>query len=233
MKRYFFIATVLISCVSAQDFGYEYLMLTEYRSLGISYNFQEFRAASSNALADSDRISFSADLPLLEFRQNNGRLAIGYQTFNDNKGKSKESFSIYGESFNDFPLGASKQTKAAFSIPVVVSANYMRAQAFNTSLEDFNIGSLGLGTGIKFKHFERSFGIQAFAIGSLYYASEGFSFGYGSQTSMCGEVQLIFSELIFRGLLAGYRFESQQWNMNNSDLDYRRQYHGVFIGFMF
>jgi hypothetical protein len=233
MKKAFFSVFLFWSFVSAQDFGYEYLMLTEYRSIGAAYNLQHFSSSSSNVLSDSNRIAFSSALPFIEFRQNNGRLAVGYQTFTDIKGKSRESFSVYGESQNDFPIGGSKQSKAAFSLPVVVSANYVRAQSPNTAIADFDIGSLGLGTGIKFKHFERSFGVQAFAVGSLYYASEGFGTDYGSQISLCAEVQLVLTELFYQGLLLGYRFETQRWNMNNSTLDYQRQYHGAFIGVIF
>ncbi len=233
MKKVVFSIFVLCSFVRAQDFGYEYLMLTEYRSLGASYNLQRFKASSSNTLSDSNRITFSSSLPFIEFRQNNGRLAVGYQTFTDIRGKSKESFSVYGETHNDYSIGGTKESKGAFALPVVVSANYVRAQSSNPSLADFDIGSLGLGTGIKFKHFEHSFGIQAFAVGSLMYASEGFGTDYGSQASLCGEVQLIFPELIYRGILVGYRFEYQRWNMNNSLLDYQRRYQGMFVGIMF
>jgi len=235
MEKKYFLVFILFgfSIANAQDFGYEYLMLTEYRALGVSYNAQRFHSTSSNSLSDSNKIDFLTGLPFIEFRQNNGRLAVGYQTYNDINGKSRESFSVYGESQNDFALGESKSNKALFYLPIIVSANYVRAQSLKAVLEDFDIGSFGLGTGIKFKHFERSFGIQAFAVGSLYYASEGFSTDYGSQTSFCGEVQLVFSDILYQGILVGYRFESQRWNMNNNALDYQRQYHGAFIGFMF
>lgn len=233
MKKVFFLVNIISALLCAQDFGYEYLSLTEYRSLGVSYNLQRFTPASKNTLSDSNKISFSTALPFIEFRQNNGRLAVGYQTFSDINGKRKESFSVYAESHDDFPLGGSKQSRALFSIPVVVSANYVRAQPSNATMENFDIGSLGAGTGISLKHFSRSFGIQAFAVGSLYYASEGFSTDYGSQSSLSAEVQLIFSEILFEGIVLGYRFETQRWNMNNRDFNYQRRYHGAFVGIMF
>ncbi len=233
MKKLFFFIPLIVTIVQAQDFGYEYSMLSEFRALGASYNTQKFTAQSSNSLSDSNRTIFSTAFPFIEYRQNNGRLGVGYQIFTDIHGKSKESFSVYAESQNDFPLGNEKPDKASFFVPIVVSANYVRAESPNVTLKDFAIGSFGIGTGIKFKHFERSFGVQAFAVGSIFYASEGFSTEYGSQTSLSGEVQLIFSEILYQGLLIGYRFESQQWNMNDNALDYRRQYHGAFVGFIF
>jgi len=233
MKKMFLLAVIVCSLARAQDFGYEYAMLTEYRSLGVSYNIQKFSPRSTNLLPDSQRTAFSTALPFIEFRQNSGRLAVGYQTFTDGNGKKRESFSVYGESQNDFPLGVSRSSKASWFIPVVVGANYLRAEAPTNTVEDFDVGSFGIGTGIKYKHFERSFGIQVFGTGSLYYSSEGFSTAYGSQISVSGEVQLILPDLLYEGLVAGYRAEFQQWNMNNNAHDYQRMYHGAFIGILF
>ncbi len=227
MKSIIFLLIVCAVLGSAQDFGYEQVMLSEYRSLGVGYHLQDFSAVTSNSLSDSNRIAFSSALPLIELRQNDGRLSVGYQTYTDVKGKKREAFSVFGENHNDISLSG-RASKGSFFIPIVVCANYVRAEGPNQSIGSFDVGSLGLGTGLKFKHFERSFGIQSFVFGSLAYASEGFSTDYGSQTSLAAEIQLIFS-----GLVTGYRFESQRWNMSNNDLDYQRWYHGAFIGFVF
>lgn len=232
MKKIFLLLVAAFSA-SAQDFGYEYAVLSEFRTLGFSYNLQNFKARPSNQSADTARIQFSTALPFVEFRQNTGRLAIGFQTYTTNIGAKKESFSVYGETVNDFPLSVSRDMEPLWFIPVMISANYVRAEAPLKSLEDFDIGSFGIGTGIKFKHFTRSYGILAGVTGSIYYASEGFSTDYGSQTSMCGEVQLILPGVIYQGIQFVYRFESQQWNMNNNLLDYQRQYHGLFVGLLF
>ncbi len=224
---------VSVTFLNAQDFGYEYLMLTEFRSLGVSYNAQRFSKAPSNTSSDSNSIEFSTAVPFIEYRQQGGRFAVGYQEFTDRTGQRRESFSVYGDSHNDIPLGTSRGSKTSFVLPVVVAANYVRAQSPNSSVSSFDVGSLGIGTGLKYKYFTKTFGVQAFAVGTIYYASEGFSTDYGSQTSAAAEVQCIFSELLFDGILAGYRFEAQQWNMSDNALDYRRRYHGVFIGVLF
>ncbi|MDP1677578.1 MAG: hypothetical protein Q8L88_12030, partial [Bacteroidota bacterium] len=145
----------------------------------------------------------------------------------------KESFSVYADTHNDIALTDRKNQRAAFVMPIIVAANYVRAESPNNNSKDFDIGSLGIGTGLKFKHFERSFGVQAFVIGTLYYASEGFSTEYGSQNSVAAEIQCILPELIYEGIIVGYRFESQRWNMNNISFNYQRQYHGLFVGFIF
>jgi len=233
MKKILSLIVIVSFSLISQDFGYEYMMLSDYRAIGVSYTQQKFSPRSSNTLSDSSAISFSTALPFIEFRQNNGRLSIGYQTYLDISGKTKESFSVYGETHNDIALTDRKKQSAAFVIPIIVAANYVRAESPKNGAKDFDIGSLGLGTGLKFKHFERSFGFQAFVIGTIYYASEGFSTEFGSQNSVAAEIQFLIPEIIYEGMIVGYRFESQRWNMNDVTLNYQRQYHGLFVGFLF
>lgn len=233
MKKIIHLTIAITGMLVSQDFGYEYTMLSEYRTLGAAYNQQTFSPRSSNTLPDSNRIQFSTALPFIELRQNNGRLSIGYQTYSDRYGKKKESFSVYGETHNDIALTERKNQRAEFVIPIIVAANYLRAESPNNAVKDFDIGSLGLGTGVKFKHFQRSFGVQAFVIGTLFYASEGFSTEYGSQNSVAAELQFIIPQIIYEGIMIGYRFESQRWNMNDVSFNYERQYHGLFAGFLF
>lgn len=233
MKNLLIFCILICSAAVSQDFGYEYLMLSEYRALSGGYHQQKFTPRTSNTLHDSVVIRFSTALPTIELRQNNGRLSIGYQTYLDIFGKSKESFSVYGETHNDIVLTGRNENRAAFVVPIVVAANYVRAETAQNGAKDFDIGSLGLGTGLKFKHFERSFGLQAYIIGTVYYASEGFSTEYGSQNSIAAELQCIIPEIIYEGMIVGYRFESQRWNMNDVTLNYQRHYHGLFVGFLF
>ncbi len=224
---------VLVTFTAAQDFGYETTVLSEFRSFGFGYYGQSFRASSSNTLHDSDRIAFTSNMPMIELRQDNGRLAVGYQSYSDRMGKTKKAYSVFVETYNDIPLTGSKGSKSKFSLPIGVAANYLKADAQNRTLSNFDIGSLGIGTGLKYGYFDRSFGVQAFVVGSLYYASEGFSTNYGSQTSLAGEVQVIFGDILFEGIVAGYRYEFQKWNMSNSGMDYQRQHQGAFIGLLF
>jgi len=233
MKKILNLTFLISGFLMSQDFGYEYSMLSEFRALGAGYNQQKFSPRSSNTLPDSNAIRFSTALPFVELRQNNGRLAIGYQIFTDITGKNKESFSAYVETQNDIALSDRKNQKATFVIPIIVAANYIRAESPNNSVKDFDMGSLGIGAGLKFKHFERGFGLQAFVTGTLFYCSEGFSTEYGSQNSVAAEVQFIIPDIIYEGMLFGYRFESQRWNMNNVSLNYQRQYQGLFVGFLF
>jgi hypothetical protein len=233
MKRLIILFAFITTSLWSQDFGYTYTLLTEYRSIGFGYHFQNFRASNSNPLSDTAKLAFSTAMPVIEYRQLNGRLAVGYQQYKDRLGTEREAFSVYGETHTDLALDGSAKIKPSVFIPIVVSANYMRAESAVRTVKSFDIGSLGIGAGLKYRYFERSFGIQASVVGSLYYASEGFSVEYGSQTSLVGEVQTVFSDILFEGIVVGYRYEAQRWNMSSSVLDYQRWYHGGFIGLLF
>ncbi len=230
MKMIFSIVfTVML--LQGQDFGYTYYTMTDFRSLGVSYNIQEFSPSGSNPLSDSLRIRFTTAMPMFEYREMQARVAVGYQSYSIN-GRSSNAFSVFMESGNDFSLSG-KEQRSGFFIPVKLSANYLRAENPQQGQRNFDIGSLGVGTGMKYRYIAKTFGLQASATGSLHYASVGFGTEYGSQTSLTGEIQCIFPELIFDGLIAGYRYERLEWDMSDTHLNYRRFYHGPFIGIFF
>ena len=58
MNKILYLIVVVSSLLAAQDFGYEYLMLSEYRAIGASYTQQKFLPRSSNTLSDSIAIRF-------------------------------------------------------------------------------------------------------------------------------------------------------------------------------
>lgn len=233
MKYLLFAFILFTAILSAQDFGFEVANLSDFRSLSIGYHTQDFRPAGGNTASDSDRIAFSTPMPMLEFRQLSGRLAAGYQTFTDIDGKKRGAFSVYGESQTDLPIIGGGRNGNGLIIPFCLAVNYLRAESPTSKLKAMDVGSIGPGAGLKYRYLERSFGVQASVTGTLLYASEGFSTGYGNQVCVNGEVLVLLPELVLEGMVVGYRFERQQWNMNNNAYDYRRMYHGIDIGFMF
>ncbi|MEW5800131.1 MAG: hypothetical protein AB1728_14120, partial [Bacteroidota bacterium] len=147
-------------------------------------------------------------------------------------GKSLSSFSVYIESGNDFPLTGREQKNGVF-IPIKLSANYVKSESGYKGQKNFDIGSLGVGTGIKYRFITREFGVQVSATGTLHFSNVGFGTEYGSQTALTGEIQIIIPNIFFDGMIVGYRYDKQQWNMNDSSLDYERYYHGPFVGIFF
>lgn len=230
MKILFFIG-VIIQVLTSQDFGFAYYNITDFRSLGASYNAQNFYPATTNQLPDSARIRFTTPLPSLEYRELNSRIAIGYQEYSLS-GRTVSSFSVYIESGNDVPLSGREQKSGLF-IPVKLSANYVKAENPIRGFRNFDIGSLGAGTGAKYRFIAKDFGIQAFAVGAIHFSNVGFGTEYGSMTSLVGEIQFILPNLFLEGAIVGYRYEKQRWNMNDSSLDYERYYHGPYVGIFF
>ena len=230
MKRIILIG-LYFRLLSAQDFGFAYYSITDYRSLGASYNVQEFFPSGSNRLHDSLKIRFTTALPSIEYREMNARVAIGYQEYT-HAGKSVSSFSVYVESGNDFPLTGREQKNGVF-IPIKLSANYVKSENGQRGQRNFDIGSLGIGTGVKYRIITREFGVQVSATGTLHFSNVGFGTEYGSQTALTGEIQIIIPNIVLEGMIIGYRYDKQQWNMNDSSLDYERFYHGTFVGIFF
>jgi hypothetical protein len=231
ITKVFAVMFVFVNILSAQDFGYEFYNILDYRSVGAGYSFHEFSSSSSNTLPDSARVKITSGFPTLEYRQLGLRIAIGYCSYTVAK-KNKSSFSVYAESGNDFAVTGRAERNGLF-IPLLVSASYVQAPGGISGYKDFDVGSLGLGTGVKFRYFARSFGFQISGTAAIHYATEGFSTEYGSSLSYAGEAQFIFPEIFLSGITAGYRYQFQNWNMSNSDLNYQRMYHGLFIGFLF
>jgi hypothetical protein len=226
-----FIVFFCVSLLNGQDFGYAYYSMTDFRSLGVSYNAQKFSPAGSHPFPDSAGFRFTSAMPMIEYREMQARVAVGYQSYTVN-GNSHNAFSVFMESGNDFSLSG-KEQRNGFFVPIKLSANYLRAGNSTPGQKNFDIGSLGFGAGGKYRYITREFAIQIFATGSIHYASVGFGTEYGSQTSLAGEVQWIVPEIFFGGVIAGYRYERQQWDMSDALLNYRRWYHGPFIGVIF
>lgn len=224
---------ILTGPLTAQDFGLEVTPLPDFRSLGVGMMLQHFQPANGNPVAPADRIDFSTTVPVIELRQDGGKLSVGWNGFTDAAGTNRRSLSVYGETHNDLPLGVRVGSMPTLFLPVIVSANFVRADGPSSSIGPFDIGSVGIGTGLKYKRFGRDWGVTAFAATSILYATRGFSTEYGSQTSVAGEMTVVRNGWGLEGILAGYRFEQQRWNMNDARFDYRRLYHQLFIGFLF
>lgn len=232
MKTVFcFVCLTFTAPVLAQDFGYSYYRIADYRSLGISYNIQEFYPTPNRSIHDSLLIRFTTNMPTIEYRELNARVSVGYQSYSL-RGRSLTAFSVYMESGNDFAV-TGKDQRSGFFIPVKLSANYVRAENPSAGTKNFDIGSLGLGGGAKYRFMTRDFGLQIFVTGTLHYASVGFGTEYGSQTSVQSELQFILPGLLFDGMVFGYRYEQQRWNMSDAIFDYERWYHGPFVGIFF
>lgn len=217
--------------VTAQDFGYTVSSPMEFRSIGIAVAAGTFEAEGSNPLPDSARIRITSPMAMVEYREMNTRIAVGYQTY-DLGGRERTAFAVSAVSGAEFALTGA-DVKSGVFIPVVISAQFLAAEKTHTGARDFEVGGFGAGTGVKGRLLSGSFGVQGSLIGAIHYASVGFGVEYGSMSSLAAEVQALFPGLLFDGVTAGYRLDLQRWNLSDDVLDYRRTSHGAFVGVFF
>ncbi len=238
MRRTWLMFCVLLcvqfSSAYSQEFGEENTRLSDFRSIGIGAAAHRFEAAAGNSLPDSLRIHFSSTAGIIEYRDLTTHIAFSYTPYTIN-GTSQTALSLSAESAYDIPLS---QSRPDFSgqrlfLPIVISTNYVKASGSSHFTKDFNIGSLGIGAGIKYRYIGDSFGLQIFGVGCILVSSQGFSAETGTSTSVIAEASLMLPEVIGNGIIVGYHFETQSWSLSNAAYNYRRQFQGPFIGIFF
>jgi hypothetical protein len=222
---------VLRSFLYSQEFGFGYPDLEDYRSLGVGVAAQQFKPASGNSLADSSRIHFNTPLYLAEYRQLGLRIAFGYEPY-ILRGEEHTALSLEAESAYDIRITGGMYRNGVF-LPVIVSTNFVEAAGDFGTAEDFNIASVGIGGGLKYRYLSDSFGVEVFGAALIHYSGLGFSTEYGTSSMYVAQLQLLFPDVIGKGVVAGYRFQQQRWLMTDADFDYMRMYQGPYIGIFF
>jgi hypothetical protein len=204
--------------------------LLDFRSFGAGVAANIFESRSDNAQPESLRIKFTSPMMFLEYRQMDIRLAVCYNHY-DLHGEGKSSYAIYADGSTDMPIIARRS--GGLFLPIIIATNYVKAEGLGNSSGIFDVGSIGIGTGLKYRYLGESFGLQATVGAVIHYSTVGFSIEHGSSTSGKADVQLLFPYIAWKGALVGYRFETQQWIMTDEKLNYRRMYHGAFVGLFF
>lgn len=227
----FLVCTLAASTLHAQYYDRPEYEPTRARFLSGGFVNRDFAPWSSNASPDSIAIRYNRVMPMIGFRQGPVDLAFGYAQFTL-YGRSRSTIFFGVTVSNDLPL--THRSPASLLLPVMLSADYTKAQAAGPERDDFNIASLGIGAGLKFRYNTRSvdFAVQAVEVAHL--STEGFAAGTGFSAATVGEAVLILRQaLVFDGVAIGYRFRLQTWSMNESRFDYRSVSHGPFVGVLF
>jgi hypothetical protein len=235
MKNTFAAIIMLFSfcaAAAAQDFqsSIREYDLVGFRSIGGGVALNTFDRRTDNSLPDSLAIKFTSPMFFLEYRQMNIRIAAGYNHYSLH-GAGKSSYSIYAEGSSDLALDASRS--GGLYIPVIIATNYVRAEGIGTTSGIFDVGSIGIGTGLKYRYLSEAFGMQLYGGAVIHYATVGFSVEYGSSVSARGEIQFLLPEALWNGITVGYRFDAQQWKMTEERFNYKRLNHGAFVGLLF
>jgi hypothetical protein len=168
---------------------------------------------------------------MVSFKQGMGEVFFGYATF-DLSGSSKSTILFGGRFGAEFPIAGRRLHVLLF--PLELAADYTKAEGVGPSREDFNIASVGIGGGLKYRYFGPSLEFTLAAEEFAQYASEGIGVGSGfSATTLVEAILRVGDVGILDGIVFGYRFRLQTWLMSESKFDYRSVSHGPYIGVMF
>jgi hypothetical protein len=200
----------------------------EDRYLSVGAMPRDFAPRASFTGADSTAIRYNVWMPTIGFHQKSMDAVFGYTRYT--LGGAKRTAAYFGASVsNDMPLVQSRPFSLA--IPILVSLDYTKSESSGAQREDFNMASVGIGTGLQMMIASPGLEFNARIGGAYHFAFEGWSTGNGSSAAVFGDATLIVRTLsVVDGLVFGYRFRHQTWNAGDGRLNYRVTTHGPYIG---
>ncbi len=234
--RVIFLLFVVIvgSCTlaSAQYYeGKDYSQLDDVRYISVGVVNREFTPRSTNPFPDSLAIRFNRIMPVISFRQGAGELMFGYSTYKL-AGSSKSTIFFGGRFGTEVPIAGHRPSVLLF--PLQLAAEYTKAEGVGPSKENFNIASVGIGMGLKYRYFTSSLDFSIGVEELAQYSTEGIGIGSGFSASTLGDAVILLKDLgVFEGTVIGYRFRLQTWAMSESKFNYRSVSHGPYLGIMF
>ena len=176
------------------------------------------------------RINCNKLMPVIGFRQGPVDIIVGYTRF-DQRGNSNAAIFVGTTVSTELPIAGRRGS--ALVVPIMIAADYTKAESGGPQREDFNVASVGLGAGLKYQLSTESVDFSVHAAEVLQYATEGFSVGSGFSAATIGDATLVLREVILNGIALGYRFRYQTWSMSDAQFNYRAISHGPSIGILF
>ncbi|MCK5572193.1 MAG: hypothetical protein KAJ12_05510 [Bacteroidetes bacterium] len=190
----------------------------------------DFAPLGSNPAGDSLGISFNTLVPFVGFRQGPVDIAIGYGTY-ELRGGSQSI--IFARTALSFELKLAGKRPSALVLPVLIAGDYTKAEGGGESRSDFNIGSVGVGVGLKYRYYGGGTDVSIEVGQLIHYSFEGFGTMHGySAATVAGASLLLPGVPVLDGVAIGYRFRYQMWSMSDDLFDYRYITHGLYVGVM-
>jgi hypothetical protein len=194
-------------------------------------NGVDFAPRSSNTAADSLAIRFTRIMPLIGFRQGLVDILFGYTRF-DQHGTSLPAIFLGTTVATEFLLTG--RAGNALLLPLLLAADFTRADAGGLERDNFNVGSIGIGAGLRYRTQAEAVQFSIGVVQLVQFSFEGYSTTAGSSLATIGEAVLHWNNVVVAdGVVLGYRFRYQTWSMKNAASDYRSLSHGPFLGVMF
>jgi hypothetical protein len=205
--------------------------LTEARYLAVGFVTRDFAPRASNVLSDSLSIRFNRIMPMISYSQGPAEFYFGYARY-QLAGNSKTTILFGGRYGTEAPLVGHRHNVLA--LPIQLAADYTKAEGLGPSRETFNIASVGLGLGLKYRYVTPGIDLSISAMEFAQYSSEGFSVGTGFSAATMGDAVLQIRDVgILEGIAVGYRFRLQTWAMSEARFNYRSLSHGPYLGILF
>jgi hypothetical protein len=224
-------AGVLVASVACGQYEtpQEYSPLeARYFSAGVMV--RDFAPRAGYTGGDSLAISYNAWMPVIGYHQGSVDVLFGYTRYTL-KGATRASLFFSTQLSNDMPLLRGRPVSLA--LPLLLSVDYTKAESQGTDRDHFNIASLGLGLGLKFRSVTPGTEISASMAGIYHYSFEGFSTGNGSSAAVVGDASVLLRTVhIVDGIVFGYRFRHQIWTFGDGRWNYRVTTHGPYFGVM-
>lgn len=192
--------------------------------------FREFTPRGSNTAPDSIAIRISRVMPFLMFRQGPVDITFGYATYNL-RGASRATIFLGTTFATELPLTGGRGS--ALVAPLLLAADFTKAESAGSDRDHFNAASVGVGTGLKYRFAGEDMDASIAAMGVYHVSFQGYSVESGSSPAVLCEAAVILKRVpVFDGIAAGYRFRYQSWNTGGF-FDYATTNHGVFVGVLF
>lgn len=207
----------------------------EYRPLQARYVYvgamqRDFTPLGSNQAPDSSRIRYQRLMPMIGFHQGSVDVFFGYTTFDQN-GESRSAIFLGTTVSTEIPLSGGRSNALLF--PLMFAADFTKAESRGPERESFNIASVGLGAGLKYRLATEALDFTVHAGELIQYSLEGLSTGSGFSAATLADASLIVRDAVLDGIVLGYRFRYQTWSMSNKRLNYRVVNHGPYLGILF
>jgi hypothetical protein len=211
----------------------QYEMPREYSQMEARYfsggaMTRDFAPRAGYTGGDSLAIIYNTWMPMVGYHQGPVDVLFGYTSYTLH-GASRAAIFFGTTLTNDMPI--INRRPASLVAPIFISLDYTKSESAASERDVFNIASIGLGVGLKFRWITPGTEFSLHAAGIYHYSFEGFSTGNGSSTAVIGEASMILRTIhIADGVVVGYRFRHQTWSLGDGRLNYRVTSHGPYIG---
>ncbi len=204
--------------------------IARYFSVGFMQRTFEPRPSNIQT-ADSLRITFTRMMPMFGFHQGPLDILLGFVNYGFHGG-SRSTVFLGTTIRSEIPVVHSRSF--GLLLPIMLGADFTKAEAAGAELNDFNVASVGIGGGVKFRARSESVEFMVETAGLAQYAVEGFSTRTGFSGAVIAESSLLWNGVgPFDGVVLGYRFRYQTWNLGEHLMDYKSVSHGPYLGLMF